>query len=244
MPAKILIIIPCYNEEASLPSLLSELSRVANGRYDYLVVNDGSSDRSSDVAKKHGAIVLDLPINVGIGGAMQTGFLYARDNNYDIAIQVDGDGQHPPPEIQKLVDDHCLGSKANIIIGSRFLTEGDFKSTYLRRVGIRYFYRLNRILTGARIFDSTSGFRLFDSEAIKIAASYYPEEYPEPESLILFSKAGLTVSEIPVVMKARSGGKSSIRNFTSLYYMLKVSIAMFSTYQRYSKNSLWAASRS
>jgi glycosyltransferase involved in cell wall biosynthesis len=234
MPGKVLIVIPCYNEEVSLPSVLEELRQTTlPGGYqlDVLVVNDCSKDSTSAVAKTGHAVVIDLPVNLGIGGAVQTGILYARDNGYDIAIQLDGDGQHPPKELGKLVSFH-LESGANIVIGSRFLEKEGFQSSFTRRMGIKYFYWVNRIMTGMHVYDSTSGFRLFDRAAIKIASAYYPDEYPEPESLIIFSKAGLKIAEVPVVMSARLGGQSSIRHFGSLYYCIKVSLAMFFSFIR------------
>jgi len=234
MPGKVLIVIPCYNEEASLPLLLPELlsTTLPNGyQLEALIVNDCSKDNTSAVAKKHKATVVDLPINLGIGGAVQTGILYARDNNFDIAIQLDGDGQHPPKELPKLISHH-LETGANVVIGSRFLEKEGFQSSFARRVGIKYFHWVNRLLTGLQIYDSTSGFRLFDRKAIELAAVNYPDEYPEPESLVVFSKAGLKIAEVAVVMAPRQGGQSSIRSFGSLYYCFKVSLAMLFSFIR------------
>jgi glycosyltransferase involved in cell wall biosynthesis len=234
MPGKVLIVIPCYNEEASIPLVLNELQQITlPGGYQMsvLVVNDSSKDNTSVVARKSQAIVIDLPVNLGIGGAVQTGILFARDNGFDIAIQLDGDGQHPPKELAKMINYH-LETGANVVIGSRFLEKEGFQSSFARRLGIGYFHWVNRIMTGMHIYDSTSGFRLFDRAAIKIASSYYPDEYPEPESLIIFSKAGLKIAEVPVVMSARQGGQSSIRHFGSLYYCIKVSLAMFFSFIR------------
>jgi len=234
MPGKVLIVIPCYNEEASLPSLLRELlsTVLPNGyQLEVLIVNDCSKDNTSAVAKRHKATVVDLPINLGIGGAVQTGILYARDNGFDIAIQLDGDGQHPPKELPKLISHH-LETGANVVIGSRFLEKEGFQSSFARRLGIRYFHWVNRLLTGLQIYDSTSGFRLFDRKAIELAAVNYPDEYPEPESLVVFSKAGLKIAEVAVVMAPRQGGQSSIRSFGSLYYCFKVSLAMLFSFIR------------
>jgi glycosyltransferase involved in cell wall biosynthesis len=234
MPGKVLIVIPCYNEEASLPSVLNELEHTTlPGDYQMsvLIVNDCSKDNTSAVARKSQAIVIDLPVNLGIGGAVQTGILYARDNNFDIAIQLDGDGQHPPKELAKLINYH-LETGANVVIGSRFLEKEGFQSSFARRLGIKYFHLLNRIMTGLSIYDSTSGFRLFDRKAIEIAAINYPDEYPEPESLVVFSKAGLKIVEVAVVMSHRLGGQSSIRHFGSLYYCIKVSLAMLFSFIR------------
>jgi len=228
MVQKLLIIIPCYNEEASLPSLLAGLAELSLPDYDItpLIVNDCSVDNTAAIARQHHVKVLDLPINLGIGGAVQSGLLYAFANNYDLSIQMDGDGQHPPAELIKLLN--CRETtNANLVIGSRFIERQGFQSSFTRRLGIGYFYRLNRFFTGKQIFDSTSGYRLFDRKAIALAANYYPDDYPEPESLVYFARAGLSIHETPVVMAGRSAGKSSIRNFTSLYYCIKVTIAMF-----------------
>jgi glycosyltransferase involved in cell wall biosynthesis len=234
MPGKVLIVIPCYNEEASLPSVLCELQQtILPGGYqmEVLVVNDCSKDNTSAVAKKSRATVIDLPVNLGIGGAVQTGILYARDNGFNIAIQLDGDGQHPPKELAKLMGFH-LETGANVIIGSRFLEKEGFQSSFARRLGIKYFHWVNRLMTGLQIYDSTSGFRLFDRTAIEIAAVNYPDEYPEPESLVVFSKAGLKIAEVAVLMSPRLGGTSSIRHFGSLYYCIKVSLAMLFSFIR------------
>jgi glycosyltransferase involved in cell wall biosynthesis len=234
MPGKVLIVIPCYNEDASLPLVLNELQQTTlPGGYQMtvLVINDCSKDNTSAVARKSQAIVIDLPVNLGIGGAVQTGILFARDNKFDIAIQLDGDGQHPPKELAKLIGFH-LQTGANVVIGSRFLEKEGFQSSFVRRMGIKYFHLLNRIMTGLSIYDSTSGFRLFDRKAIEIAAVNYPDEYPEPESLVVFSKAGLKIAEVAVVMSHRLGGKSSIRHFGSLYYCIKVSLAMLFSFIR------------
>jgi len=228
MPKKLLIIIPCYNEQASLPALLVDLGGLQIPGYDIipLVVNDCSTDNTYTVAKQHGAKVLDLPINLGIGGAVQSGLLYASQYHFDLAVQIDGDGQHPPKELIKLMTcNEATG--ANLVIGSRFIENEGFQSSFTRRLGIGYFYWLNRVFTGTHIFDSTSGFRLFDKKAIELATNYYPDEYPEPESLVYFSKAGLQITETPVIMAGRTGGQSSIRNFASLYYCIKVTLAMF-----------------
>ena len=229
---KLLIIIPCFNEEASIAKLLTELLSLKL-TYDLkvAVINDCSTDNTLTIIRQFDVAVLNLPVNLGIGGAMQTGYKYAYRNNYDLAVQMDGDGQHPPTELSKLLACHEK-TQANIIIGSRFILKEGFQSSLLRRGGIAYFHRLNQLFTGKRILDITSGFRLFDKKAIVIAAESYPDEYPEPESLVSFAKAGLKIEEIAVVMKKREGGQSSIRSFSSVYYMIKVSIAMFFAYIR------------
>jgi len=226
---KILIIIPCYNEGNSIPKLLEQLLQVKlPPRYhmEIAVVNDCSDDDTKTIAELYPVIVLDLLVNLGIGGAVQTGLLYAQENGFDVAVQLDGDGQHPPSELLKLIT--CFEKTgANIVIGSRFLEGGGFKSSFVRRLGIRYFHWLNKLFTGKNIYDSTSGFRLFDKDAIAIAAEKYPDEFPEPASLVLFSKSGLSIQETPVIMRERIAGKSSIRNFVSLYYCIKVTITMW-----------------
>lgn len=226
---KLLIIIPCYNEASSIGSLLEQIRQIKLAEDilpDWVVVNDCSKDNTSQIAMQHGAKVLDLPVNLGIGGAMQTGYKYAAQSGYDLAVQLDGDGQHPPQELQKLIDEY-LQFKCNIVIGSRFIVKQGFQSSALRRMGIKYLHWISKILTGKNIYDITSGYRLFDKKAIEIAAKYYPDDYPEPESLVVFSRSGLTISEVPVIMKERQGGRSSIKNFQQLYYIVKVTIAMF-----------------
>jgi glycosyltransferase involved in cell wall biosynthesis len=225
---KLLLIIPCYNEQESLPLLLPSLEnlQLADYQTEVAIINDCSTDDTYTIARQHDVTVLDLPINLGIGGAVQSGLIYALTHNFDLAVQMDGDGQHPPAELVKLLTCH-EATGANLVIGSRFIDKEGFQSSFTRRLGISYFHWLNKVFTGKSIFDSTSGFRLFDKKAIALAAEYYPDEYPEPESLVYFSKAGLSIRETPLVMANRIGGQSSIRNFASLYYCIKVTIAMF-----------------
>ena len=228
MEERILVILPCYNEAASIVPLIEEFKNFirSSGYLIYLVViNDCSTDQTSSLAKAAQVTVIDLPVNLGIGGAMQTGFLYALQNNFDLAVQMDGDGQHPPKELQKLLDQYSKTGE-NLIIGSRFIDKQGFQSSWLRRFGIKYFHWLNRILTGKSIYDITSGFRLYNRKAIELVANHYPDEYPEPEALILFSKEKMSIKEVAVVMRERQGGVSSITNFSQLYYMLKVTLAM------------------
>lgn len=224
---------PCYNEESALPLLLNELCALAlpeKYALTLLVINDCSKDNTVAVARKHPVKLLDLVNNLGIGGAVQSGIKYAKENDFDVAIQLDGDGQHPPAEIIKLLQGHDDGT--DVVIGSRFLSREGFQSSFMRRMGIRYFYRLNQVLTGNNIYDSTSGFRLLGKKAIAIAAAYYPDDYPEPESLIIFSKAGLKIKEVPVLMSHRLGGTSSISNSSSIYYCIKVTISMLFSFIR------------
>lgn len=224
----LLIVIPCFNEQIALPNLLKELLALQlPGAYhvDIAVVNDHSTDSTASVAFDFSVHLINLPINLGIGGAVQCGLRHALNEGYDLAIQVDGDGQHPPREIEKLLA--CYErTRANLVIGSRFLKKEGFQSSIFRRMGISYFNWLNKAFTGKNIFDSTSGFRLFDKQSIALAAHDYPDDYPEPESLVMFSRKNLKICETPIKMRSRDGGRSSIRNFTSLYYCIKVTIAM------------------
>lgn len=224
----LLIIIPCFNEQAALPGLLRQLINLAlpaDYKMDVVVINDHSTDLTSVVATRFPVTVLDLPVNLGIGGAVQCGLRFAMDNGYDLAVQMDGDGQHPPCELPKLLSCYQR-TGANLVIGSRFIEGQGFQSSPIRRVGISYFHLLNKVFTGQNIYDSTSGFRLFDRKSIELAARHYPDDYPEPESLVMFSRKKLFICETPVLMKSRDGGKSSIGNFAALFYCVKVSIAM------------------
>ena len=232
--ADILVIIPCYNEESCIQQVVNELIRVRNATnipFDILAINDCSTDRTKEVLETLDCQYLDLSINLGIGGAMHTGYRYAHKYQYQVAVQMDGDGQHPARELPKLLKP-ILDGRADVVIGSRFLNKEGFQSTALRRIGITYFAWLNRLLIGKRIADSTSGFRAFNRRAISIVNTYYPDEYPEPEAIVLFGHHKLTIVEVPVIMSERLGGVSSIRAWKSLYYMLKVSLGCFFTYIR------------
>lgn len=228
----ILFVIPCYNEQASIVVLLNEVLNVAktlDATFTIVVVNDNSSDNSLLVLHPFKNIVLlSLPVNLGIGGAMQTGFQYALTQDFDFLIQVDGDGQHPPAEINKLLQAQ-QNSNANVIIGSRFIHNKGFQSSFFRRMGIRYLQSVYYVLTQKIIKDVTSGFRLYDKKTIALIADKYPDEFPEPDSLVLFSKLNLKIVETPVLMQERKAGVSSIQNFKQLYYIAKVSLSMFFT---------------
>lgn len=232
---KVLNIVPCYNEAETIYKTLIELKATLltsqNIVYTILVVNDCSTDDSISEIKKAKVKFIDLSINLGIGGAMQTGYLYAHKNEYDIAIQFDGDGQHDPKFIPELINP-IINKEANVVIGSRFMKREGFQSSFLRRLGIKYFSFLNKVLVDLRIFDSTSGFRAFDSKTIACVCDYYPENYPEPESIILFAKKKFRIIEVPVLMRARTGGKSSISGFDAAFYMFKVTIASIFLYIR------------
>jgi glycosyltransferase involved in cell wall biosynthesis len=243
---RIAAIVPAYNEEAAITAVVNDIRAVAKAKglhIDVLVVNDCSTDNTASIIEKLDCIPLHLPVNLGIGGAVQTGFKYAFENGYDHAVQVDGDGQHPAEDIPNLY----YASQQNaldVAIGSRFISKQGFQSTSMRRAGIKYFRRINRMLTGLDITDSTSGFRMLNRKALEVVSEYYPDEYPEPEAIVLYAHSGLKVGEVPVVMKPRQGGVSSINSFSSMYYMLKVSLAIFFTFIRLkSLKTSWKGSR-
>ncbi len=222
---KVLIIVPAYNEEKSLPGVIRDL-RESVPLADILVVNDGSKDATPRVAQELGVSVLHLPFNLGIGGAVQSGYLYALRNNYDVAVQFDGDGQHVGQEIIKLLHPLEEGA-ADMVIGSRFLVPGDYTAPMFRTVGIWIFsFVLSRIM-GRVVTDSTSGFRAANRSVIEFFAKHYPDDYPEVESLVLLHKSKKRLLEVPVAMHERTGGKSSITPLRSIYYMTKVLIAVF-----------------
>ena len=219
---KVLIIIPCYNEEENIVKTITTLKK---HKYDYVVINDGSTDNSLEVLKKNKFNYINLPNNLGIGGAVQTGYKYALENNYDIAIQYDGDGQHDANYIKKLIEPIEKG-EANLVIGSRFVAEeSEFKSTAIRRMGIKLLSFLFKKISGKEVKDMTSGFRAADRSIIEIFARDYPYEYPEP--ITNLSVSNKKIKEIPVKMKERENGKSSITPFKSIYYMINVIFYFF-----------------
>lgn len=224
---KVLIIIPAYNEEKSLVKVVDSIKNIDSKKYsiDYVIINDGSTDNTKNVCIENNLNFIDLPCNLGIGGAVQTGYKYACYKNYDVAIQFDGDGQHDASYIEKLVS--YIEKDNNLVIGSRFVEEeSEFKSTRIRRIGITFLSSLIRICTGKKVYDVTSGFRAADKKIIKIFASNYPTDYPEPDSLVQIIKKGYKVAEVSVKMNERKEGRSSISGFKSIYYMIKVSFAI------------------
>lgn len=218
-----LIIIPAYNEEESIEQTVRG---VAKAGYDYVVINDGSTDRTYEICIKNGFNVLNLPQNLGIGGAVQAGHKYAQAHGYEIDIQLDGDGQHDPTYLDALVSE--IQNGADLAIGSRFLEKTDgFQSTLLRRVGITWLSIWLRILSHKHITDPTSGFRACGPRAIDLFCRSYPIDYPEPDSIATALRSGLKVKEIPVTMRERQGGSSSIGGLSSIYYMVKVTLAIW-----------------
>lgn len=224
--ARVLAVVPAFNEARNLPALLARL-KAERPEWDVVVVDDGSRDATAQVARRHGARVLELPFNLGIGGAVQTGLTYAARHRYDAFAQVDGDGQHDIGETGRLLAD-LFEQRADAMIGSRFLcTERDgFRSTFCRRVGIRVLAWLISRITGQTVTDPTSGQRVLGARAIALLASDYPQEYPEPEALFVLLQHHLNVKERAVVMYAREHGASSIGGVRSLLYMLKVVLAI------------------
>lgn len=222
---RILVIIPAYNEEDSIGRVIEDV-RTNCPQMDILVVNDGSADHTSDKARASGVVVLDLPFNLGIGGGMQTGYKYAAEKGYDIAIQVDGDGQHDPKEIPKLLQT-LEERKVDVAIGSRFITDLEYKGTMMRRLGITVLSKVISMMVRQEITDPTSGFRASRQKAIQLFAVNYPQDYPEPEVVVLLSKSGLKMAEVPVKMSQRYSGESSITKIRSIYYMVKVLLAIF-----------------
>jgi glycosyltransferase involved in cell wall biosynthesis len=225
---KVLIIIPCYNEGQNIVPLLEELKSVQlkGVQLDVLPVNDCSKDNTLACLQAHTLSYLNLPNNLGIGGAVQSGIKYAQRGNYDFAMQMDGDGQHPPSEIFKFIE-AAQKTGSDICLGSRYIMYEGFQSTAVRRFGIKFLNGLIKFTTGQTVYDSTSGFRLFSKRAINLFADYYPDKYPEPEVIVHGKLSGLSIHEIPVFMKDRVGGQSSITGVgASLYYMVKVSLAI------------------
>lgn len=222
---KILIIVPAYNEAGNIRKTLKEILSLKLTCV-VLVINDGSRDQTALEAKKAGVCVVSLPFNIGIGGAMQTGFQFALEENFDIAVQVDGDGQHDVAYLTKILEP-VLCHQADMAVGSRFLPPNlGYQSSVIRRIGINFFARLISFLTGVKITDSTSGFRVYNRTMIKIFAQYYPHDFPEPEAIVVAKSAGAKIVEVPVVMRQRQAGRSSIRYLYTLYYMIKVTFAI------------------
>jgi glycosyltransferase involved in cell wall biosynthesis len=222
-----LAVVPAYNEAETVADVIASVQLHAPG-FDVLVVDDGSTDDTAAIAEENGARVLRLPFNLGIGGAVQAGFLFAMEHDYDFVVQVDGDGQHVADEIPKLIAAMDEDRSLDMVCGSRFLTEDyDYPAPISRRTGIHVFAFLLSRIAGKRISDPTSGFRLYNRRAIALFARDYPHDYPEVEALLMVHFHRLRMREVPVRMLRRGGGVSSIRSGKSVYYMLKVLLAIF-----------------
>ena len=221
---KVLVIIPAYNEEKSIEKVVENL--INNyPQYDYLIVNDGSTDRTEEICREKNYNFVTLPVNLGIGGGVQTGYMYAVKNDYDIAIQTDGDGQHNPEYIEKLIEPIVKG-EADMTIGSRFIEKEGFQTSFMRRMGINIIKGVIKMCCGVTIKDNTSGFRASSKELTKYFSENYAQDYPEPEAIVTSVLNGYTVKEVPVVMNEREEGVSSINAAKSVYYMIKVSLAL------------------
>jgi glycosyltransferase involved in cell wall biosynthesis len=229
-----MVIMPPHDEEASVASVVAEV-RAADPAFQIVVVDDGSADHTAELAERAGAIVLRLPFNLGIGGAVQTGYQYALENGFDIAVQVDGDGQHDPGEISRLLEP-ILDGRADMVVGTRFAEGGGYRGTRLRRVGIHIFAAVVSLMVRQRVTDTTSGFRAVNRKAIRLFADEYPHDYPEVEATVVLSRHGLKMIEVPVQMRIRETGNSSITALRSVYYMIKVLLALFiGLFRRYSR---------
>ncbi|MCP4642372.1 MAG: glycosyltransferase family 2 protein [bacterium] len=223
---RVLVIIPAYNESATIADVLASL-RDHVPEYDVVVVDDGSIDDTAAIVERtEGAALLRLAYNVGIGGAMQTGYLYAVREGYDVAVQCDADGQHPVEQLRSLVDRLDQGD-ADMVIGSRYVADTAYTPSVFRRVGKSLMSRLVDVVMGAGITDTTSGFRAANRKAFCLFARHYPDDYPEAETLVIMHKSGLRPVEIPVEMSPRQGGRTSISPRHALYYMIKVGLAIF-----------------
>lgn len=228
---KLLVVVPAYNEQNNILKVVWDV-RQHLPEADILIINDCSLDRTSDTARNaEGVMVVDLPHNLGIGGAVQTGFKYAASRNYSFMVQIDGDGQHMAKEVGKLMA-AMERTGSDMVIGSRFLDVRSFRTSWSRRLGIKVFYYLFRLLIRMRVTDGTSGFRLYNAKSIELLAKHYPDDYPEPDAVILLSRHGLRISEVGVEMREREHGSSSITLIKSPYYMAKVILSIFFSYIR------------
>jgi len=224
MNKRIAVIIPAYNEEKTVGEVVRGVKALGQG-FDAVVINDSSRDRTAQSAEAAGATVIELPYNLGIGGAVQTGFKYAVMNGYDGCVQVDGDGQHPPEEIAKLVEPLFVDGY-DMVIGSRFIGRTNYRVPFMRALGIKIISVFLKVVCSMTIKDTTSGFRALNRQAMAFFATDYPQDYPEPESLLFAYKKKFRVMEVSIEMKDREHGISSITPFRSAYYMIKVLLAM------------------
>ena len=221
---KKIVIIPAYNEISNIRTTVQDILDHAPG-FDYVIINDCSQDGTMRFCTEQGMNIINLPVNLGIGGAVQTGYLYAWRNGYDVAVQFDGDGQHDASYLGEMAD-FLQVQQADMVIGSRYIKKEGFQSSGIRQFGIRYFSALIKLLTGKRVTDPTSGMRMVNRDVMKIYSEDYPVDYPEPESVVAILRMGKKVSEIPVIMRERQGGVSSISPRKAVYYMIKVTLAI------------------
>lgn len=221
---RVLVIIPCYNEQDNLQRVISALN-TASPQADYLVVNDCSTDNSEQLCKEKGFNYISLPVNLGIGGGVQSGYQYSVEHGYDITVQMDGDGQHDPQYLAGIVEPVANG-ELDMCIGSRFITKEGFQTSRMRRLGIGIISLVIRVLCGKKVLDTTSGFRACSKELTAFYARNYAQDYPEPEAIISAHLQGFRVGERPVIMRERTSGVSSINALRSVYYMVKVVLSL------------------
>jgi glycosyltransferase involved in cell wall biosynthesis len=224
-PLRRVAIVPALNEEESVGRVIDEI-RAFDPGFEVVVVDDGSVDRTAEVARRRGARVVRLPFNLEIGGAVQTGFRYAFENGFELAVRVDGDGQHDPAELRVILEP-VLRGEADIAVGSRFAEQGGYRPSRSRRLGIRLLAWTVSALVRQRVTDPTSGFQAVNRKGIRLFAADYPHDYPEVEAVVMVRKHRLRMAEVPVRMRERTGGRSSITAFRSVYYMVKVTLAIF-----------------
>jgi glycosyltransferase involved in cell wall biosynthesis len=224
-PLRCIAVVPAFNEEQNIGRVLDELSAF-DPALEVVVISDGSVDRTAEVAAEHGAHVIRLPFNLGIGGAVQTGFRYAWENGYELVVRCDGDGQHDPTELPKVLEPVIAG-EADIAVGSRFTGAAGYRSSATRRIGIRLLAAVVSMIARQRVTDTTSGFQALNRKALGLFAADYPHDYPEVESIVMTVKHRLRLLEVPVAMREREHGTSSITAIRSVYYMAKVLLALF-----------------
>lgn len=230
---KVLVIIPAYNEEENIERVVKDLEKICPF-VDYIIINDCSKDNTARICEENRFHYISLPSNLGIGGGVQTGYLYAKENGYDIAIQYDGDGQHNAEYMKDLIKPLEDGT-ADMTIGSRFIQKEGFQTSAMRRMGINVLKAVIKICCGVTATDATSGFRAANRRMIEFFAEHYAQDYPEPEAIVAAKRSGFRVMDVPVVMNERVGGVSSIGGFDSIYYMLKVILAIFACRLVYKK---------
>lgn len=228
---KVLLIVPAYNEEKNILKTYKDIVKYNNNnkkeKYDIIVINDGSTDKTKEIIEENNIPHINLIHNLGIGGAVQTGYKYAYENNYDIAVQLDADGQHDINYVKNIIKP-IVAEKYDLVIGSRYIDKNasDFKSTKARQYGIKIISFIMKIVAKKKIYDTTSGFRACNKKIIKKFSNNYPTEYPEPITNTELLKQGYSIKEVPVSMRARAGGKSSIRSWKNLYYMINVCLSI------------------
>ena len=229
---KAIIIIPAYNEEKNIAGVINGIKKNSIPDADILVVNDGGEDRTEKIVRELGEQVISLPYNMGYGVALQTGFIYALKKGYEYAVQIDADGQHDPRDIPKLLDE-VFNNKADVIIGSRFLDKGNYRASFIRRVGMLFFAKLTSLIIGEKITDPTSGYQAINKHGLQFyAGDYYPVDFPDADVIIMLHRVGLKIKEIPVTMYPSVQGKSMHSGLKPVYYIFKMFLSIFVTLLR------------